>query len=70
MRVRTHNTSTFFKDEVSDIVRLEVSGNGYTDETVIRFLDDATSGFDGQWDAHKLFGSVAEAPAIYSSIMA
>jgi hypothetical protein len=65
--VRTHNTSTFFKDEVSDIVRLEVSGNGYTDETVIRFLDVATPEFDGQWDAHKLFGSMDEAPAIYSA---
>jgi hypothetical protein len=64
--VRTHSTSTFFKDEVSDILRLEVTGNGYTDETVIRFLDVATSDFDGQWDAHKLFGIVSEAPAIYS----
>jgi hypothetical protein len=65
--VRTNNIATFFKNEVSDIVRLEVSGNGYTDETVIRFLDAATAGFDGNWDAHKLFGSTAEAPAIYSS---
>jgi len=65
--VRTHSTSTFFKDDISDIVRLEVSGNGYSNETVIRFLDNATPGFDGQWDAHKLFGIVPEAPAIYSS---
>jgi hypothetical protein len=65
--VRTHSTAPFFKDEVADVVRLEVSGNGYTNETVIRFLDLATSGFDGQWDAHKLFGTIAEAPAIYSS---
>ena len=64
--VRTHSTSTFFKDEVSDIVRLEVIGNGHTDETVIRVLETATSDFDGQWDAHKLFGSVDDAPAIYS----
>ena len=64
--VRTHNAAPFFKDEVADIVRLEVSGNGYTDEAVIRFLDVATQEFDGQWDAHKLFGSVPEAPAIYS----
>ena len=65
--VRTHNAAPFFKDEVDDIVRLEVSGNGYTDEAVIRFLDIATQEFDGQWDAHKLFGSVPEAPAIYST---
>ncbi len=64
--VRTNTTSTFYKDDVADILRLTVSGNGYTDETVIRFLDEATPGFDGQWDAHKLFGDVAESPAIYS----
>jgi hypothetical protein len=63
--VRTHTSTPFFKDEVADIVRLEVSGNGYTDETVIRFLDIATNDFDADWDAHKLFGTVNEAPAIY-----
>jgi hypothetical protein len=65
--VRTNTSSTFFKDEVSSIVRLEVSGNGYSDETVIRFLGEATPGYDGNWDAAKFFGSVPEAPAIYSS---
>ncbi len=65
--VRTHTSSPFFKDEVADIIRLEVSGNGYTDETAIRFLDVATSDFDAEWDAHKLFGAVNEAPAIYSA---
>ena len=64
--VRTHSTAPFFKDEIADIVRLEVSGNGFTNETVIRFLDVATPEFDGEWDAHKLFGIVPEAPAIYS----
>jgi hypothetical protein len=66
--VRTNNTATFFKDEVTDILRLEVSGNGYTDETVIRFLEVASPDFDGQWDARKLFGITPEAPAIYSNI--
>jgi hypothetical protein len=65
--VRTHTATPFFKDEVANIVRLEVSGNGYTDETAIRFLDVATSNFDADWDAHKLFGTVNEAPAIYSA---
>jgi hypothetical protein len=65
--VRTHSTAPFFKDEIDDIVRIEINGNGYTNETVIRFLDIATPEFDGDWDAHKLFGVVPEAPAIYSS---
>jgi hypothetical protein len=64
--VRTHNNATFYKDEVADIVRLEVSGNGFADETVIRFLDLATPGFDGDWDAGKLFEEIPEAAAIYS----
>ena len=63
--VRTHTATPFFKDEVANIVRLEVSGNGYTDETAIRFLNAATNDFDADWDAHKLFGTVNEAPAIY-----
>jgi hypothetical protein len=65
--VRTHSTATFYKDEVADIVRLEVSGNGYADETVIRFLDVATQSFDGDWDASKLFEEIPEAAAIYST---
>ena len=48
---RTHSTAPFFKDEIANIVRLEITGNGYTDETVIRFLDVATSEFNGEWDA-------------------
>jgi hypothetical protein len=65
--VRTNNTSAFFKDEIADIVRIQVSGNGYSDETVIRILDEATPDFDSQWDAVKFLGIVPEAPAIYSS---
>ena len=64
--VRVHNNTTFFKDEITNMVRLEVSGNGYADETVIRFVDAATPQFDGDWDALKLFGIVDEAAQIYS----
>jgi hypothetical protein len=66
---RVHNNTAFFKnsdESVSDLVRLEISGNGYTDESVVRLKPEATAEFDGNWDAYKLFGSVAEAPQIYT----
>ena len=64
--VRVNNATAFFKDAVANLVRLEVSGNGYTDEAVVRFLNEATTEFDGSYDAHKLFGDVAEAAQLYT----
>ena len=67
--VKVHNATPFYKnaeDAVSNLIRLEVSGNGYTDETVVWFLPESTPEFDGQYDAHKLFGDIPEAPQIYS----
>jgi len=68
--VRVHNATSFFKSSeevVPNLIRLEVSGNGYKDEAVVRFLQEATAEFDGDYDAHKLFGDVAEAAQIYST---
>jgi hypothetical protein len=68
--VRVHHTTTFFKQRdvsINNLVRLEVSGNNFRDETVLRFLPESTLEFDGQYDALKLFGDVAEAAQIYSS---
>ncbi|RLD55818.1 MAG: hypothetical protein DRJ05_12340 [Bacteroidetes bacterium] len=66
--VKVHqNTTSFFKDEITNFVRLEVSGNDHTDETVIRFLEEASESFDGNWDAHKIFGYVDEVGQIYSN---
>ena len=66
--MRVHNATTFYKNSevVPNLIRLEVSGNGYKDEAVFRFLEEASAGFDGQYDAHKLFGDVPEAPQIYT----
>jgi hypothetical protein len=68
--VRVHNATAFFKSSgevVPNLIRLEVSGNGYKDEAVVHFLANATPGFDGSFDAHKFFGDVAEAAQIYST---
>ena len=67
--VKVHNATTFFKnaDEVvPNLLRIEVSGNGYKDEAVIRFAAEATAEFDGNYDAHKLYGDVAEAAQVYT----
>ena len=68
--MRVHDAATFYKssdEAVPNLIRLEVSGNGYKDEAVVRFLPEATAEFDGDYDAHKLYGDVAEAAQIYST---
>jgi hypothetical protein len=67
--VRVHHSTPFFKGSnelVNNMIRLQVSGNGYADEAVVRFLPVATPEFDGLYDGRKLFGDVAEAAQIYT----
>ena len=67
--VRSHNATPFFKnsfDGEDSLVRLEVSGNGYTDEAVVRFMPEATAEFDREYDAFKLFGYIDESAQIYT----
>ncbi len=65
--VRVHNNTTFFKQEPADIIKLKVSGNNFSDETVVYFRPEATTGYDAQMDAHKLPSSDPLAPYIYST---
>ncbi len=67
--VRVQNATTFFKNSsevVNNLIRLEVSGNIYKDEAIVRFSPEASSEFDGDYDAYKLYGDVDEAPQIYT----
>ncbi len=64
--VRTHARTPFLKSEVADLLKVKVEGNGYADDLAIRFLDDATEGFDFNYDAHKMFAYNVEMPQIYS----
>jgi hypothetical protein len=66
--VRVHNNTSFFKANNENLVRLEVSGNGFTDETIIRISEQASTGFDSNFDAYKLFGDSDNAAQIYSAI--
>ena len=68
---RTTDTQAFWKSKQTkneiDIIRIHVSGNNLTDETAIRFIPEATSGFDSDYDAFKLFpGEWYGTPQIYS----
>jgi hypothetical protein len=64
---RVHSSAGFYKnDPVQNIVRLKLEGNGKTDETFIRFIENSTSGFDKEWDAFKLPGGNS-VPTLYST---
>ena len=67
--VRVHNTVSFVKraeEVVPNLVRLQVSGNGYKDEAVVRFFAGATSEMDRDYDAEKLYGDVPAAAQLYT----
>jgi M6 family metalloprotease-like protein len=66
---RTHLSNTFFKspgEVIPNLLRMQVSGNGFMDEATVVFLPEATPRFDGEYDAHKLYGDVPEAAQIYT----
>jgi len=50
-----------------DLLKLTAVGNGYSDQTIVIFIPEATPGFDPMYDAYKLPGSNA-APQLYSII--
>ncbi|MCB0381180.1 MAG: T9SS type A sorting domain-containing protein [Flavobacteriales bacterium] len=61
------STSTIFA-QYTNALRITISGYGYNDETIIRFIDDATPDFDGQYDAWKLLSPNPMANSIYTTI--
>ncbi|HPE58576.1 MAG TPA: T9SS type A sorting domain-containing protein, partial [Bacteroidales bacterium] len=65
--VRVHNDQPFFKDaeEQLNVLRIKAKSNNYQDEIVVYFNGEASTAFDGQFDASKMFG-LPEAPQIYS----
>ena len=68
--VCVHNDVSFKKDSKNfeqEIIRLQVSDDNLVDEMVIRITEDATEGWDGNLDAHKLFSFNEYYPQIYST---
>ena len=57
--------SNNFKNVVPNLVRLNISGNNSSDEMVVYFDQNATSGLDHQFDAEKEYGNI-DAPQLFS----
>jgi len=60
-------TTTAFS-QYNNALRFKITGNGYTDETVIRLLDGASENFDGMYDAWKMFSPNPNVPSLYTQI--
>ncbi|MCD4737302.1 MAG: T9SS type A sorting domain-containing protein, partial [Bacteroidales bacterium] len=65
--MRTHyGQDVYYKNEFSQMLSLQVEGNDYTDAVYMRFDENATDGFDSQYDAYKLLSWFnSEAPQVY-----
>jgi hypothetical protein len=55
------------QDMNPNTLKLKIDGNGYSDETIVYFIPQATTGFDPGYDAYKMMGILA-APQFYSII--
>ena len=66
---RKHTSTNFYKEKtfVENLLVLKVDGNGFSDKTYIHFRQDASTGFDNDFDAFKLLG-IEEAPQLYTSV--
>lgn len=51
----------------TNLIRLQLSMYDKHDETVIRFHENATEDFDGEYDAHKMFSYSDNKPIIWST---
>ncbi|MFK5855285.1 MAG: T9SS type A sorting domain-containing protein [Bacteroidota bacterium] len=60
------STPDYYKNSNPQELRLIASANGYTDETMIRFILNATSKFDLNKDASKLTSSHDSVPQLYT----
>jgi len=66
--VCVHNVIPFRNTkDLGEIIRLQIIDGELVDESVIRFIDGATTEFDGNFDAHKFFSFNEDYPQIYST---
>ncbi len=71
---REHNSNDMFKKASSEkesfeYLKLRVESGVFSDETVVRFLNEADAEFDGDFDAYKMFPWNDAIPMIYSVTM-
>jgi len=65
LAARVHDVSAFYKESSPNTLVLQANGNNAIDEMIVTFNDNATSGYDGEFDAAKLWGELY-APQLYS----
>ncbi len=70
LSARTTSTHAFWKKSIkaapNNVIRLKSKGNGYTDETMIRLVQNAKFEFDEDYDAFKLISTTQGMPQIYT----
>lgn len=65
-RTQNGNDTLFLKEAISNVFRMEITDGNLGEETVIRLNSEASSEFDSEYDAYKLFGFNEAAPHIYT----
>jgi hypothetical protein len=56
----------FSASAITDAMKIKIAYGSYSDETVVRFMSGATTGFNGCCDAYKLFSSNTAVPNIFT----
>jgi len=66
---RTHSTQAYYRDgsQHPNLLKLVAANGDFTDETVLRFIEDAKPEQEGKYDAFKLFSTARRMPQIYTS---
>ena len=68
--VQVHNNAPFMKAPASsptDLIKLRLTDGELSDESIIRLDAEATEGYDGQFDMHKMFSWNEDHPQLYST---
>jgi hypothetical protein len=67
--VKSTTDQAFLKSRRPDpIILVQLNGNGFQDETILRFNAQASDAFDEALDARKLFSSHLLTPALYTEL--
>lgn len=51
---------------ITNALKIKVNSGTYADETVVRFLSNATTGFDSNYDAYKMFSLNPLVPSVFT----
>ncbi|MFN3404632.1 MAG: T9SS type A sorting domain-containing protein [Cytophagaceae bacterium] len=57
VRVTNQNPALWRTRPLDNIVKLRITNNVVSDEIAVRFMEEATRGFDGEYDAYKMANS-------------